>query len=85
MDKIFSVRVDEAVINSISLLAQKLKASKKSIVENAINLYVKKVQEDQNIDILDDTFGSWRREQTADKIVTTSRKQFRDSMVRHKK
>jgi len=39
MDKIFSSKIDEAVIHKIGLLAQKLNTSKKSIIETAIREY----------------------------------------------
>ena len=36
MDKIFSTRIDEAVIKRIGLLSQKLNISKKALIEQAI-------------------------------------------------
>ena len=62
MDKIFSARVDEAIIQRIGLLARQLQTSKKSVIERAIVAYSEKVAEEQNFDVLDHTFGAWERD-----------------------
>jgi predicted transcriptional regulator len=84
MDKILSTRVDEAIIKQIGLLAQKLATTKKAIIENAVRDYFKKVETDQDVDILEKTFGAWQRTETPEETVRQIRNEFRKSMERHK-
>ena len=83
MDKVFSARVDEAIVSQIGVLARELHTTKKNIIEKAISLFSEKVKTDNNIDILDCTCGAWNREETAIEIVNISRNAFRKSMTRH--
>lgn len=83
MDKIFSTRIDERIIYRISVLSRNLRLSKKAIIENAIRLYAEKNKDDTNI--LDQTFGVWKRKDTPEKLTEKSRKTFRDSMMRYQK
>ncbi len=85
MDKILSARVDEAVIKKIGLLAQKLDTTKKSIIENAVRDYSKKIEEEHKIDILEQTLGAWQRTETPEETVKQIRGVFRKSMERHKR
>ncbi len=85
MDKIFSTRIDEGVISRISVLSRNLKLSKKAVVENAIRLYAEENEDKDNTSVLDQTFGVWKREDTAEGLTEKSRKTFRDSMMRHQK
>jgi predicted transcriptional regulator len=85
MDKILSARVDEATVRRIGSLARRLHTSKKKIIECAIDMYVSKIEEEQNLDVLDQTFGAWHRKESADQLVDKSRKAFRRSMTRHQK
>lgn len=82
MDKIFSARIDETIVSRIATLANRLQTSKKTIIEHAIELYADKVEEKGKIDILDETFGAWRRKDSADAIVEKARQTFRKSMTR---
>jgi len=83
MDTVISARIDESVAGRISMLAHRLHASKKSVIEKAILLYEKSVAETEGRDILDETFGSWRRTEAAQQTVEKAREAFRSSMVRH--
>jgi predicted transcriptional regulator len=83
MDKIFSARVDDSVIQQITNLAKQLKISKKQIIEGAIAMYAKKVEQESKTNIMDQTFGAWKRNETATETVKKARKAFQDSMKRH--
>jgi predicted transcriptional regulator len=83
MDKIFSARVDESTVRRIGILAQRLNTTKKNIIESAIEVYASRIEEEYSLDVLDLTFGAWRREESAPEVVDTSRKVFRRSMIRH--
>ena len=83
MDTVISARIDENVAGRISMLAHRLHASKKSVIEKAILLYEADVMKSEARDILDETFGSWRRKESAPQTVKKAREAFRLSMVRH--
>ncbi len=83
MDRVFSARIDESVVGVISILANELHATKKQIVESAIKLFADKVEKEHRIDVLDLTFGTWERDESAQSTVTRARKAFRNSMSRH--
>jgi predicted transcriptional regulator len=69
MDKIMSIRIDEAVIRHFDMLAKKLGTSKKTILENAIRYYAEKIEAEQGFDVTTHTFGSWQRDESAAEIV----------------
>lgn len=83
MDKILSARVDEPTIQKIGLLAQKLKKTKKAVIEEAIRSYANQSDLSQAIDILDQTCGAWNRTEPPLETVIRGREAFRKSMERH--
>lgn len=83
MDKVLSARVGEATVARIGNLAKRLHASKKKIIESAIEMYANEIEEEQNMDVLDRTFGAWRRKKSARQLVAASRQAFQRSMTRH--
>lgn len=85
MDKIMSTRMDEAVIQRIGLLAKKLGTSKKAIIENAVRNYAEKVEADQGVDVLAQTFGSWQRNESEAETVTSIKNAMRKSQERYKR
>ena len=85
MDKIMSARVDESVAQRITVLAKKLKTTKKAVIENAIRQYAEKVEAEQKMDILEYTCGSWRREESAADTVQHIRGKMRKAQERHKR
>jgi len=85
MDKILSARVDEEIIQKISLMASELKTTKKSVIENAIQEYAKKKEEEGRIDVMEMTLGAWRRDGTAGETVRSIKRKFKKSMERYEK
>lgn len=84
MDKILSTRVDESIIQRISVLARQLGTTKKAVVEGAIRLYAAKVDEQENSDVFAETSGLWQRKESGDQIVSEARRAFRESMERRR-
>ena len=84
MDRVLSARVDESVLERISGLARQLHVSKKSILERAVNALAEKVEAEGLEDVLDQTFGAWRRPESAAETVRRSRAAFRQSMGRYR-
>lgn len=85
MDKIMSTRIDEAVIRRIGLMAKKLGTSKKSVIENAVRHYAKKVELEHKFDVFTDTLGCWQRDETAAKTVERIKTAMRRSQERYKR
>ncbi len=83
MDKIFSTRIDENVIRKINLLAREFGKSKKSIISNAITLYVDKLERENKFDVFERTSGAWNRKESPDEVVKKGRDEFRKSFFRH--
>ena len=83
MDKVLSTRIDEGIIKRVHLLSQKLNTSKKAVIEAAILLYCQRIAEENRIDVLDQTFGSWVREESPEQTVKSARNNFKESMERH--
>ena len=82
MDKIFSARVDEAILLRIGDLAHQLHTTKKNIIEKAVEMYAAEVQKQKKSDVFQDTFGAWNRKERLSKTIENAREAFRSSMVR---
>jgi hypothetical protein len=82
MDKIFSARLDESVIQQIGNLSRQLKVSKKRVLEEAVENYAEKIGGESGADVFEQTFGAWKRPETADKTARKTRAAFERSMKR---
>ncbi len=80
MDKIFSTRIDEVVLNKISLLAHRLHVSKKKVIEGAIDLYAQQMANEADMDVLAKTSGAWKRKESAQETVARAKNAFRQPM-----
>ena len=83
MDKVFSARVDESVIQQIGLLARELSISKKAVLESAIRQYAASVEAANKLEVFEVTCGSWKRQESPETTVRHSRSAFNQSMTRH--
>jgi hypothetical protein len=83
MDRIFSARVDETTIRKIGLLAEKLKTTKKAIIEEAIRSYAEQSETHKILDALEESFGVWKRREQPEETLREVREKFRRSMKRH--
>ncbi len=82
MDKVFSARVDESVIGCINGLARQLHSTKKQVIERAVELFARQVNTEHNTDVLEQSFGAWKRGESAQEIVEEARTTFRRSLER---
>ena len=85
MDKIMSTRMDEAVIRHIDMLAKKLGTSKKAVLENAVHCYAEKIKSEEGFDALTETFGSWKRDQSAEDTVQAIKDTMKKSQEKYKR
>jgi hypothetical protein len=82
MDKILSARIEESVAALLDALARKLGKSKKSILEEALQGYAERAVKGPAIDLLDETWGTWKRSEAPSATVRNARKGFRSSLAR---
>ena len=82
MDKIFSTRVDESVAALMDHLARTLKKPKKRILEEALRGYAESVDRKKHRDILGETWGSWKRRESAKTTTRKIRREFQESLLR---
>ena len=82
MDEVLSARVNESVIKKLNMLSRQLNISKKAILEGAILRYAEQIAAENKINILDLTFGSWKRDEAVNDTVNWARKAFQASMER---
>jgi hypothetical protein len=85
MGKVFSARVDESIIQRIGSLARRLRTSKKRIIEDAVQNYADKLDREEEFDVFEQTCGVWHRKESAEQIVKEARREFGESMERHRK
>jgi hypothetical protein len=83
MDTILSARVDDAVAKRLTLLARRLKTSKKAVLERAISELAERLELEEEFDVLDHTHGVWKRSGTPDETVADAKGAFRKSMKRY--
>ncbi len=84
MDKVFSTRLDESVADRIGDLARRLQTSKKQVIEDAVALMESSLGDSASTSFLDQSFGAWQREESAEETVEEARKPFRKSFDRHR-
>jgi hypothetical protein len=85
MDKIFSARLDESAIHRIASLAQRLRTSKKRVIEEAVQAYAARIEREQKSDVFAETSGAWRRTEAAAPMVERARAAFRRSLERRRR
>lgn len=85
MDRVVSTRLSEAAVNELDRLARRLKLSKKQLLEQAIWLRVKQVEDDELTDVWTETLGAWRREETVTETIAEARQSFNRSFERHQR
>lgn len=82
MDKIFSTRVDSAVLKLLDELSKRLKKPKKRIIEEAIERYARD-KKDEGFEIFEVTSGCWKRDESPEETAEKVRTAFSESFKRH--
>lgn len=81
MDRVLSARVNEDTLLGIDLLAKRLNTSKKRVIEEAVRQYRRQL-EDGAVDVLAETCGAWRRDETPHDTVRGIREEMDRSQTR---
>jgi hypothetical protein len=82
MDRILSARIEESVAALLDALARKLGKSKKSILEEALRGYAERAEKGPALDLLDESWGAWKRSEAPSATVRKARRTFRSSLER---
>jgi len=84
MEKIFSARLDEAVLNEMDRVTRRARITKKQFLEEAIRARARELSATPGEDVWDDTRGAWKRRERPATTVQEARKLFRQSIQRHR-
>lgn len=82
MDKVFSTRLDEAILSELDQLARRLGVSKKQILEDAIRSRANELQAAGVADVWALTFGAWKRRESPATTVRRGRRALEASLTR---
>lgn len=82
MQKVFSARLDEAVIDEMERVTRKLKMTKRRFLEEAISRQAKDLAGADESDVWSETLGAWRRKETPAATIRRARRSFEKSFTR---
>lgn len=82
MDKIFSVRLDQAVLDEMERAARRLKMTKRRFLEEAIHLRASQLSDGEDGDVWSETLGAWRRGERPETAIRRARQQFQQGFER---
>jgi hypothetical protein len=85
MQKIFSARLDEAVLNEMDRVTRRAKMTKKQFLEEAIRARARELSASLAQDVWDETRGAWKRRGRPATTVRAARTAFRRSIERHQR
>lgn len=85
MDKVISARVNESTAHQLDSLAKRLRKSKKSILEEALQKYADSLDENGKMDVFEETCGIWKRDEPIEETVRKARSLFAESMNRYRR
>jgi hypothetical protein len=83
MEKIFSARLDEAILDELDRVTRRLGVTKKQFLEEAIRLRAQQVSSDTEKDVWAETSGAWKRAEEPQATIRKARRAFRRSFDRH--
>ena len=83
MDKVFSTRLDEQMIEEMERVAKRLGITKKEFLESAIRLRARALDAQSDSDVWAATSGAWVRPEAAAGTFQAAREVFEASFRRH--
>lgn len=82
MQKVFSARLDEAVLDEMERVTRKLKMTKRRFLEEAISRQAMDLAGSGESDVWSETLGAWNRKETPTATIRGARESFERSFVR---
>ena len=83
MEKIFSARLSEAVLDELDRVTRQLGITKKQFLEEAIHLRAQQLSGETGVDIWAETLGAWKRKEKTETTIRRARRSFQRSFERH--
>ena len=83
MQKVFSARLDESVLDEMERVTRRLKMTKRRFLEEAIHRQAKQLAGQEGSDVWGETLGAWRRRETPATTIQRAREAFRRTFDRH--
>jgi hypothetical protein len=83
MDRVFSTRLDEDVVRRVDRFVRERSISKKGLVEQALRAFLDRIDPNHEHDVVERSFGAWKRKEPAEKTWLRSREAFNRSFRRH--
>lgn len=84
MDQVFSTRLDKELIKKMNRFIQNRSITKKSFVEKAIRSLLNGKENEEELAIIDRSFGAWKRDETASETWAKGRKIINKGLNRHR-
>ncbi len=81
MDKIFSARLDEAVLDEMERVTRDLNITKRRFLEDAIHRRAMELAGEMGKDVWSDTSGAWRRTEKPETTLRRGRAAFQKRFV----
>jgi predicted transcriptional regulator len=85
MEKIFSARLDEAILDELDRVTRRLGMTKKQFLEEAIRLRAQQLNGEAEVDVWAETLGAWKRAESPQTTIRTARRAFQRSFGRHQR
>lgn len=82
MDKVFSTRMDDDLIKTVNRIARRRSITKKALVEKALRAYIQESGSESEPDIIERTFGTWKRDESFDETLKRGKRAFEAGMKR---
>ena len=82
MDKIFSARLDEAVLAEMDRVTRLHRLTKKKFLEEAIHAKALELEKDVKKNICEETRGAWNRRESPAETVRKAKNAFRKAYQR---
>ena len=83
MDKVFSTRLDEELVQRVDRFLKDRSLSKKAFIEQALREYMDRVSPNQELEIIERSFGAWKRNESPEETWQQSRERFNKGFLRH--
>lgn len=83
MDRVFSTRLDETIVDELNRETKRLGISKKKFLEDAIHQKIARAGDGDQADLWEETCGAWRRRGSPEATIGRARRAFEASVRRH--
>ena len=85
MQKVFSARLDESVLDEMERVTRRLRITKRRFLEEAIRRQAAELTDEQGSDLWAETLGAWKRSEKPATTIRRARQAFRGALERHQR